>query len=265
MKFKSANIPNEEDKEFDINEFNRQIVFPDLAKYPINTVKILVQIRISELEYQLDQLNINESIDMLSEEEYHIKTLAFDNEMKETPLESNGYNDLILDWISKEKTRCIDELIVLNPENNKTKKIARAAYSIQNNLHLINFSYLSDDINILRDSLRDNKFIEPGVRLNQFFRIFSDKEIDKPIKWLGTQAELSYLVKTIKPWLFTQRAYLKRTANIFVDANGEPFISDNIGSPNSDIRFEREKILHNMITMFIQGLEEARRKKPLKH
>ena len=158
------------------------------------------------------------------------------------------------------KLRIVDEYIRKYPISEMKKRIG--TISIPNNLHVHNYDLLADDINILRDSLRDNNFIQ-AIRLNEFSSIFSNKNIDKPIKWLGTQAELSYFVKSVKPWLVTERAYLKRAGNIFVDESGGLF--NNIGSPNSPIPVEKEIVLRNVIAMFNQSIEEIRRKYPPKH
>lgn len=158
------------------------------------------------------------------------------------------------------KLKIVDEYIRKYPVSEMKKRVGTT--SMPNNLHVHNYARLYDDINILRDSLRDNNFIET-IRLNEFSSIFSNKNIDKPIKWIGTQAELSYLVKSLKPWLVNNKSYLIRAGNIFVDANGGLF--HNIGNPKSKIPIERKNILYNTVSMFIQGLEEAKSKKPFKH
>lgn len=259
MKFKSANIPNEDSKEFDVNEFNRVLLYPDLVPYSATEVKILVEIRISELEYQIDQLDLKEGIDLLSEEEYHVLSLDFANRMKSDPLPSNGYNELLLNWVSFEKTRLIDKLIILKPETKKAKEIARETYSVANNLAIKNYTHLGDDILILRNVLRDNMFIDSSTKANEFSRIFSDKNVDSKLIWQGSQAELSYLIKSIMPWLVTKRNYLKRTANIFTKPDGSLFDSKNIGNPKSDIPAEREKVLRNALEKFISNVESVRR------
>ncbi len=264
MKFKSANIPNEEGKEFDINEFNRVLLYPDLVPYSAAEVKILVEIRISELEYQIDQLDLKEGIDLLSEEEYHVLSLDFANKMKSDPKPSNGYNELLLDWVAFEKTRLIDKLIVLNPEQSSVKKIARASYAIKKNLNLIHFAELGDELNILFDELKKNEFLDSNLRANEFSRIFSDKDLDTAITWKGTQAELSYFIKELKLSLVNKSSYLKRATLLFHDSDYKPFNPSNLGNPNSDIRPDRESLLRNATERLLQSIEVIRRRKSKK-
>lgn len=54
-----------------------------------------------------------------------------------------------------------------------------------------------DCINDLYDSLKSNNFIADDSSKTDFKKIFSDKEITKPVVWTGTISDLHYFVKLI--------------------------------------------------------------------
>lgn len=98
--------------------------------------------------------------------------------------------------------------------------------------HLDNlYSTLKDDL----------KFIAPETTLENFRTVFSGKIVSVPIRWLGTNAQLRYLIKSIESKLIQpgdNKVHQKWeiTAACFVNRKGEVFTSSQIESTGTGKR-----------------------------
>ncbi len=101
--------------------------------------------------------------------------------------------------------------------------------------------------------LKDNKFIDPDTKLDQFKRIFTQSTIqpDQRIRWVGRNVELTWFIqiliddlsKIVPPVV----GRWKTTLYCFANKNGEGFEEETVISKASGKPDERKDILKNLL------------------
>ncbi len=104
-----------------------------------------------------------------------------------------------------------------------------------------------DAISNLFDSLKnESKLIATDTRLVDFKRIFSGKEVNTPIKWIGTATELYYFIRSIYGINFYVKGTNKQQWNIactcFIKENGETFDKTKLKSLKPPAEKAKKKI-----------------------
>lgn len=104
--------------------------------------------------------------------------------------------------------------------------------------------------------LKDNKFIDPNTKLDQFKRIFNQSTIqpDRRIKWIGRNVELKWFVqiliddltKIVPPVV----GRWKTTLYCFADENGTDFEKEETISKASGKADERTNVLRYILEKF---------------
>ncbi len=250
----------EEDIVYSSKHFNRKILLNyDLGKLDRTQLLELVEKRISELNLRLGKLELIGKIQALSEEEYHIRYLDILNELSHEPEYSNGYSNLVLKFIQAEKTKYIDQLILLSPNDVATKQIASNEYAEINNLEIMNGASLIDDFNDLLDRLVKDKFISLETKKRDFQKVFTKSTNINKVVWLGSQMELHYFISNIRPCLLHKAEPFKRAQSIFLNKSGSHF--KNLNNPNSKIKSNRLSKLQTYISYFLNSFESIRTSK----
>ena len=156
----------------------------------------------------------------------------------------------------------IDKLIeTINDYLNKLRKKAPADLVEAKSFLLVGYrdyrkEYFIKNANEFADAfigLKDNEFIDPDTKLDQFKRIFTQSTIqpDRRIIWIGRNVELKWFVqilsddqsKIVPPIV----GRWKTTLYCFANKNGEDFEEETVISKASGKPDERKDILKNLL------------------
>jgi len=145
-------------------------------------------------------------------------------------IEDDFYTQLLNEPIpEKSYLRPIPKPIITD-ETAILEQIKPANTQIINTFNSFTYKQLSkqpDYINDLFDGLKSNKFIADESSKTEFKKIFSGKEITKPIAWIGTISDLHYFIKLIhntnKSVLDLKQHQWEVACKCFVYPDGSPF------------------------------------------
>jgi DNA-directed RNA polymerase subunit L len=115
-------------------------------------------------------------------------------------IEDDFYTQLLIEPIpDKSYLKAIPAPIIIE-EAATIEQIKPANTQVINTFNSFTYKQLSkqpDDVINVFDGLKNSKFIADDSSKTDFKKIFSDKEINKPVVWTGTISDLHYFVKLI--------------------------------------------------------------------